>query len=72
MPGIGGQGFYEKIAADNGDLAHKVAFVTGDTMSPKVRSFLDRTGRLFLEKPISPSELRGIVDKLVGEEGDDG
>jgi CheY-like chemotaxis protein len=34
MPGLGGRGFYEAAARQSPALAHRIAFVTGDTMSP--------------------------------------
>ena len=39
----------------------RLAFVTGDTMSPKAREFLESSGRPFIEKPIRPEDLRDLV-----------
>lgn len=61
MPGIGGRGLHDALLRSAPDLAARVGFVTGDTMSPQVRSFLDAAGRPILEKPISPVELRRVV-----------
>ena len=71
MPGMGGQGFYETIAREYPEACETIAFVTGDTMSPKVRNFLDRTSTRYLEKPISPAELRSLVANIVGASTDD-
>jgi len=45
-------------------LVGSLGFVTGDTMSPKAREFLNGSGRPFLEKPIRPAELRDFVSRL--------
>jgi signal transduction histidine kinase/CheY-like chemotaxis protein len=65
MPGLGGRGFYEALAATRPDLARRLAFVTGDTMGASARAFLDATGRPRLEKPIAPGELRALVRRLL-------
>ncbi|MCX2725696.1 ATP-binding protein [Roseibium salinum] len=65
MPGIGGRGFYEIIARDLPEMADRVGFVTGDTMSPSARGFLDSADRPYLEKPIAPSELRALAQRML-------
>jgi len=70
MPGIGGRGFYEIVARDLPDLARRVGFVTGDTMSPSARGFLDSADRPYLEKPIAPSELRALARRMLEETGE--
>lgn len=65
MPGIGGRGFYEMVAARRPALARRIGFVTGDTMSPPVRAFLESSGQPYLEKPISPAELRGLARRML-------
>jgi signal transduction histidine kinase/CheY-like chemotaxis protein len=67
MPGIGGRGFYEALARDHPAAARRVAFVTGDTMSPAARTFLDGTGRPRLEKPIAPDDLRTLMARMLQE-----
>jgi len=66
MPGAGGRGLYDAVTRESPDLARRLAFITGDTMSPHVRSFLDTTDRPYLEKPISPAELRRLVARILG------
>jgi signal transduction histidine kinase/CheY-like chemotaxis protein len=65
MPGLGGRGFYEKIVREHPVLADRVGFVTGDTMSPSARGFLDSAQRPYLEKPIAPAELRTLARRLL-------
>lgn len=70
MPGIGGRGFYEIVARELPEMAKRVGFVTGDTMSPSARGFLDSAGRPFLEKPIAPSELRALARHMLEDTGE--
>ena len=65
MPGLGGRGLYEALLRDHPDHARRVGFVTGDTMSPQVRGFLDGVGRPFIEKPIAPSDLRRLTSRML-------
>jgi signal transduction histidine kinase len=67
MPGMGGRGFFEAVARERPALAARVGFVTGDTMSPAARGFLDATGRPYLEKPITPPELRAMARRMLAE-----
>lgn len=65
MPGISGRGFHEALGRRRPELLGRVAFVTGDTMSPDVRDFLDHAGCEFLEKPIAPQDLRELARRVV-------
>lgn len=72
MPGISGRGFYEALERRRPELLGRVAFVTGDTMSPKVRDFLDHADCVFLEKPIAPQDLRELARRLIAGANDRG
>ncbi len=65
MPGLGGRGFYERLLRDRPAMARRMGFVTGDTMSPQARGFLDGAERPFLEKPIAPDELRRLARTML-------
>ncbi|MCA0938694.1 response regulator [Salipiger pacificus] len=65
MPGLGGRGFYERLLRDRPAVARRMGFVTGDTMSPQARGFLDGAGRPFLEKPIAPDDLRRLARAML-------
>lgn len=69
MPGMGGRGLYERLLRDRPALARRTGFVTGDTMSPQARGFLDGAGRPCLEKPIAPAELRKLAETMLGSRG---
>lgn len=66
MPGLGGKAFFDLIGRDMPEVSDRVGFVSGDTMSPAARGFLEKAGRPFLEKPISPIELRKLVRSMLG------
>lgn len=72
MPGVGGRGLYEAIVYELPALADRVGFITGDTMSPSARGFLDGTDRPFLEKPIAPAELRALARRMLEATGHGG
>jgi PAS domain S-box-containing protein len=64
MPDLDGPGLYRALERRNRALLERIAFVTGDTVSPKARLFLESVGRPYLEKPISIKALRGLVDEM--------
>lgn len=64
MPNLDGPSLFEELKATEPALVQRLAFVTGDTMSPKAREFLKASGRPFIEKPIRPQELRELVNAL--------
>jgi PAS domain S-box-containing protein len=66
MPGLDGQGLYETLKGELPSVIPKLMFLTGDTMSAGAKSFLDESGRPYLEKPINPRELRTLVRRVAG------
>ena len=72
MPGIGGRGLYDLIVREVPAMSKRIGFVTGDTMSLSARSFLDGTGRPYLEKPIAPKELRALTRSMLELAAEDG
>ena len=64
MHGLGGRGFYEAISDEFANLLPHTGFITGDTMGRTSQSFLQEADRPYLEKPVSPRELRAFVAEL--------
>ncbi|NNF77829.1 MAG: response regulator, partial [Rhizobiales bacterium] len=64
MANLDGASLFAKLKDHYPALANRVGFITGDTMSPKARAFLDASQRPFLEKPIRPTELRDLFSTL--------
>jgi len=65
MPELDGPGLYREMERGNPDLLRRVIFMTGDTLSPGVRRFLDETGVLCLNKPFAlDNVLRAVRQAL--------
>ncbi len=64
MPGIDGRGVFEAIRSDFADLLDRTGFITGDTLGQASQRFLEESRRPYLEKPVSPRELRDFVARL--------
>jgi len=67
MPGVGGQKLHQEIHQRYPDLAHRMIFLSGDTISLETRAFLEATGNRFLRKPFSITELKQAVHEALGE-----
>lgn len=68
MPNMDGRKLFKHITDNHAHMVEKLAFITGDTMSPAARNFLNSTNRPYLEKPIRPDDLRGLVARLTGNQ----
>ena len=67
MPELDGRGLYEMIGNDWPDLRERTGFITGDTMGRASQGFLKEAGRPYIEKPVSPRELRAFVAGLLAD-----
>jgi CheY-like chemotaxis protein len=65
MPDCDGPTLYTWITANRPDLASRVAFVTGDTLSGIAADFLEQTRCPVLEKPFTPAGLRDLVAAML-------
>ena len=65
MQGMDGPSFYHALGDSNPDQIAGLAFITGDTLSPRVKEFLDASERPYLEKPVMPNDLRELVELLM-------
>jgi len=65
MPDLDGPALYEAIRDRHPAKLARMAFITGDTMSPAIRRFLDEAGRPYLEKPVMPADLRRMIARMV-------
>jgi hypothetical protein len=45
-------------------LVHRLAFMTGDTMSVETQQFLEGSGRPVLSKPLSIARVRAVIDEV--------
>jgi two-component system NtrC family sensor kinase len=68
MPGVDGEAMYKRIRESNPDLASRIIFVTGDTVSTKSRTFLEWTGNRWFSKPFNIGALEEVVRNFLHAE----
>jgi CheY-like chemotaxis protein len=61
MPGMNGMDFFHMLKEANADVADRVIFLTGDTLSGDTRSFLASTGSPALSKPFFADDLIRVL-----------
>jgi PAS domain S-box-containing protein len=69
MPEMDGPELFRQIEQRWPQRARRVAFITGDALSPTVQTFLAGTGQPYLEKPFVPAEVRKVVQEIVAAAG---
>ena len=70
MPGVDGRKIYDTLLTHFPDMLKRTAYVTGDTMGQKSLGLLKESGLPYLEKPVSPSELRTLVGEMLADQKD--
>lgn len=65
MPGVSGMELYTRLERERPDLARRVIFSTGDTLSPDAAAFLERTSCPVLHKPFALGTLRTLVAEVL-------
>jgi CheY-like chemotaxis protein len=66
MPDLDGPGLWRELSATRPDLAARMLFLTGDTLSGTARAFLHEANAPVLDKPLDLGELRRRVGELAG------
>ena len=61
MPKLDGPGLYRSLAQDQPQLLPRFIFVTGDTLSPAAKAFLEDSQAPYLVKPFHAEEVRRVV-----------
>ncbi len=64
MPGLNGFELASAIRERDPDLADRLIFITGDTLSHTTRTSLEQSGNLFLAKPFSIEQLEGALQSI--------
>ncbi|MEJ8571459.1 PAS domain S-box protein [Microbaculum marinum] len=67
MPDLDGPAMFDAIRESRPDLVSRIAFITGDTMSARIRTFLQNSERPYIEKPITPQDVRDLVNQMLRE-----
>lgn len=65
MPGFGGEKLYNFIKVTNPELAKRIVFITGDTVNPETKSFLESTGNFYIGKPFGIEEIKQVLAKAL-------
>jgi PAS domain S-box-containing protein len=69
MPELDGPSLYEALRRERPDMLHRIAFITGDALSPEIRMFLTQSGVLYLEKPFLPSDVLRLLSEATERRG---
>ncbi len=65
MPELDGPSLYWELERRDRRLLRRMIFLTGDTLSPGTREFLEKTGAPCLSKPFALSDVREIVQRVL-------
>ncbi|NOK61489.1 MAG: DNA-binding response regulator, OmpR family, contains REC and winged-helix (wHTH) domain [Chloroflexi bacterium AL-W] len=65
MPGMSGFELYQRICQYDADLAKRVVFVTGDTMSAATQARIAQIGNPYIAKPFVIEQLELLVRRLL-------
>jgi CheY-like chemotaxis protein len=68
MPVMDGPSLHNEIKARYPAMSDRIAFITGDTLSPRLRRFLVETAVPCLEKPFTADEVLALVGRVAGAE----
>lgn len=65
LPGITGIQLFKHWQKSNHNLANKLVFITGDTLSNNIQDFLNNSGRPCVLKPFTTEELLVAVNEAL-------
>ena len=65
MPRLDGPAFYDALLRADSPLRDRILFITGDTLAPRTREFLEPRQLPHLDKPFLVEELKMAVNKLL-------
>ncbi len=65
MPDMGGRDLYRALLELDRDLARRTIFITGDTVSPETRTFLEEVNNPCLAKPFRVREVRDTISQIL-------
>ena len=65
MPGLDGQGLYERLCAIKPHMARRFIFSTGDLANPRTQSFFQIAGCPYLSKPFKLEAVLKLLEQIV-------
>ena len=66
MPGLDGPGLYRALRLTHPELLSRFVFLTGDTLNPESREFVQHTGAPCLSKPFDFDEVYRVIGRVLG------
>jgi len=64
MPDLDGPGLYRELERRHPALVRRIVLLTGDTLSPEINEFLERSGVPSLNKPFARDEIRRVIQRV--------
>ncbi len=64
MPDMDGPSLWRELNKKHPKLTHRIAFITGDTLSASITPFLKETGQPWLEKPFTPEQVLELIAQI--------
>jgi two-component system NtrC family sensor kinase len=68
MPGMDGRKLFETVKSQNPALAHRIVFVTGDTVSAETQAFFKDTGSRWVSKPFNIAQVTDTANEVLQNE----
>jgi CheY-like chemotaxis protein len=68
MPELDGPCLYRLLERQHAPLCQRFLFLTGDTLEPATRTFLEESGAPCLTKPFSLAQVRRAIQRVIGQE----
>ncbi len=65
MPVLDGAGLYQGLVARDPRLRDRLVFISGDTLAPDTRRFIQTTGVPTLDKPFEAADVRRVVQQVL-------
>ena len=65
MPDLDGAVFYGRLLLHAPAMAQRVIFLTGDTLNPESKAFLERSGRPWMPKPCTAAAIRRVIQQVL-------
>ncbi|MBI4270439.1 MAG: response regulator [Candidatus Rokubacteria bacterium] len=65
MPKLDGAGFYRELARRRPELLRRIAFITGDTLTPESTRFLEQVGVPMLTKPLTLDDIHRVTQQVL-------
>jgi hypothetical protein len=62
---LDGAGLYEGLVRHDSRLRERLVFISGDTLTPETRRFIESTGAPTVDKPFDAAQVRRVVQALL-------